>query len=580
MVRDLPGPLPSRVSPAPPAERDAVDLYVRTYSTILRSSGDVKLRAFVPAHQAIGSSLHAGAAEPLPDAGAFIYALHRLPRCMWAVRRVLMGQLPEQFAAALGQPITDWALVEAAARRRQWRYDGHATLCAHIASPSDVDDLIPTLVAYQIEWNKLHALARANSLTREVLARAEPPDAATLEALGAALRLPADDWPRVCAALGPACWPTLRAIYAAEKDLSVGLLGGRHVSYAKLFDRWWQPVQAALASHDLTGRPVYFISSNLHSVVNLLSGYARRRADALWAFLETARDEPEARVLRAARGQANAENILYYAARLWHRAHPDTSVKQERCREEEARGIYQVHPHHGLDIGAQLIDLRRVQPADLDPRLADLAGALAGSPAVVLNVDYPLGFAAYYLLRVVLEALDEVRGVYVLGKAATLNGAIGDVLISDVVFDEHSQNLYSFENAFSSRHVAPYLERGSVLDNQKAVTVRGTFLQNRDYLEFFYREAYTVVEMEAGPYLSALYEATYPTRHPTGEAVHFRHLPCDFGLVHYASDTPYTRARTLGGRSLSFEGIDSTYASSVAILRRILELERQRPQRP
>ena len=62
-----------------------------------------------------------------------------------------------------------------------------------------------------------------------------------------------------------------------------------------------------------------------------------------------------------------------------------------------------------------------------------------------------------------------------------------------------------------------------------------------------------------------------------GEAVHFRHLPCDFGLVHYASDTPYTRARTLGGRSLSFEGIDSTYAASVAILRRVLSQERRRP---
>jgi hypothetical protein len=45
--------------------------------------------------------------------------------------------------------------------------------------------------------------------------------------------------------------------------------------------------------------------------------------------------------------------------------------------------------------------------------------------------------------------------------------------------------------------------------------------------------------------------------------------------MHYASDTPYTRARTLGSRSLSFEGVDSTYAAAVAIARRILTLERQ-----
>jgi hypothetical protein len=103
--------------------------------------------------------------------------------------------------------------------------------------------------------------------------------------------------------------------------------------------------------------------------------------------------------------------------------------------------------------------------------------------------------------------------------------------------------------------------------------VRGTFLQNREFLELFYREAYTVVEMEAGPYLSAVYEATYPDRYPRDEAVHFRDLPFDVGFIHYASDTPYTRARTLGSRRLSFEGIDSTYGSTVAIARRILERE-------
>ncbi len=558
-------------------EKDAVELYIRTYSTILRSSGDVKLRAFAPAHLATGSVLHAGAADTQPDPGALIYAVHRLPRCMAQVERVVLGQLPEQFAAALGEPIDTWQAVDAAARRRVWRFDGRHTLAVHIASPSDVDDVVPTLVAYQIEWNKLHALAQASARARALLAEVSEPEPADLDALGEALHIPADDWRRLRAALGAACWATLRAIARGEKDLSVNLLGGRHVSYAKLFDRWWLPVRDALAIHGLAGRPVYFLSSNLHSIVNLVSGYAPRRADLLWRFLEEARDEPEAATLVAARGRANAENILYYAARLWHRHHPEAAVKAERQREEEERGIHQVFPAEGADIGVQLIELRRLRPADLDPRLHDLAGALADSPAVVLNVDYPLGMAAYYLAREVFEALDDLRGVYVLGKAATLNGAIGDVLIADVVYDEHSENLYSFENAFSHRAVAPFLERGSVLDNQKAVTVKGTFLQNRDYLDFFYREAYTIVEMEAGPYLSALYEATYPTRHPVGESVHFRHLPCDFGLVHYASDTPYTRARTLGGRSLSFEGIDSTYAASVAILRRVLSQERRRP---
>lgn len=475
MQHDL-GRGPGAGLPGAPPDKDAVELNLRTYTTVLRSSGDVRIRAFVPAHQAMGASLHAGADNPLPDTGAFIYAVHRLPPCMLRVHRVLLAQLPEQFTGVLGGPITHWQSVEAAARRRPWRYDGRDTLAVLISSPSDVDDVVPTLVAYQIEWNKLHWLAREDAEARALLASSTEPDAAGLAAVGAALQFPADDWARLRQACGSGFWSMLRTVAAEEKDMSVGLLGGRHTSYAKLFDRWWEPVRTALATRGLLERPLYFVSSNLHSMVNLASGYGRRRAGLLWAFLDELGDEEEVWLLRAARGTANAENLLYYAARLWHRHHPRAAAKHERQAEEEARGIVTVFPGAGADLGVQIIEVGRLDPADLDPRLADLAPGVVGSPAVVLNVDYPLGMAAYYLLREVLEAIDNVRGVYVLGKAATLNGAIGDVLISDVVYDEHSKNLYNFENAFDHRTVAPYVERASVLDNQKAVTVKGTFL--------------------------------------------------------------------------------------------------------
>jgi hypothetical protein len=79
--------------------------------------------------------------------------------------------------------------------------------------------------------------------------------------------------------------------------------------------------------------------------------------------------------------------------------------------------------------------------------------------------------------------------------------------------------------------------------------------------------------MEAGPYLNAIYEDAELSRYPVRENINFTKLPFDFGLLHYASDTPYTQARTLGARGLSYFGLDSTYASSVAILRRIFERE-------
>ncbi len=139
-----------------------------------------------------------------------------------------------------------------------------------------------------------------------------------------------------------------------------------------------------------------------------------------------------------------------------------------------------------------------------------------------------------------------VKGIYILGKAATLNGSIGDVMISNVVLDEHSQNTYWLDNCFSAADVSKHLVFGAVLDNQKAVSSKGTFLQNRAYLDFYYRANYSVVEMEAGPYLDAVYESLYMTRYPTNENINFAKLPFDLGIIHYASDTPYTRGKNLG----------------------------------
>jgi hypothetical protein len=249
--------------------------------------------------------------------------------------------------------------------------------------------------------------------------------------------------------------------------------------------------------------------------------------------------------------------------------------RAERRRLEQECGVAHLPSSTALRVPAQIIPLAALRPERLDSRLGDVdPDRLRSSDAVIVNIDYPLGVAAYNILREVAVDSGSLRGVYVLGKAATLNADVGDVMISSVVHDEHSRSTYWLDNAFEVDDLAPDLRFGTGLDNQRAVTVKSTFLQNRAYLDFYYREAFTVVEMEAGPYCNALYEIADADRHPVGEAVNFSKLPVDFGIIHYASDTPYTQARTLGARGLSYYGMDSTYASSLAILRRVLRLER------
>src|SRR6476469_5158465 len=94
----------------PRATSDEIDLYIRTYYSLLRSSGDVRVRAFEEAHLFSRSSLHLGAESLEPDLAAFGYSAGRLPDCMPRIRRLVLGQSPAQFRAA-GFPIEKWEIV-------------------------------------------------------------------------------------------------------------------------------------------------------------------------------------------------------------------------------------------------------------------------------------------------------------------------------------------------------------------------------------------------------------------------------------------------------------------------------------
>ncbi|MGZ8753068.1 MAG: DUF6909 family protein, partial [Acidimicrobiia bacterium] len=153
--------VPSQQPPAGGLSSDEVELYHRTYTTLLRSSGETLVRVLEPSHRAMNSSLHPLAASEDLDLGAFLYATFRLPQEVADAKVIVMGQEAKVFQRDGIGPIEDWRPLEAPARRRRWFHDGNGTLAVLLASTSDLDDLIPTLVAYQIEWNKLRVRQRS-----------------------------------------------------------------------------------------------------------------------------------------------------------------------------------------------------------------------------------------------------------------------------------------------------------------------------------------------------------------------------------------------------------------------------------
>ena len=567
----------------PSSANDEIALYIRTYYSLLRSTSEVEIRTLAEAHTRINSALHIGALEPIPDMAAFIYAILRLPtECISSVRLVVMGQSEDVFANHGFPGVESWQRLNAPARRRRYFFDGEETIAVYIASGSDIDDLLPMLAAFQIEREKLHGLLnRPESL---VLLREHATilfNQQSLEKLSEISSIPADDLDRLRRIWGPRLGANLLEIAERKINISVRLLSGSLAEYRRATRRWWQNVERAVPEVHFEDRPVYFISSNTHSVANLLSGFALQREKNLVDYIQTEGSlllQQEYGDILERNVPSSRENFLYYTLKKYEQRHPD--VETERVQHEEEAGIRRIPSMHVFDVEVQVVELNRLQLDLLDPRLR-LPGVehLAHSDALIVNIDFPLGMAAYQILSEVTRNVASIRGIYIMGKAATLNGRIGDIMIPNVVHDEQSLNTYLFDNCFRAADVAQLLTYGAVFDNQKAITVRGTFLQNRGYMSVFYREGYTDMEMEGGPYLSSIYEIVRPQRYPQNEIVNLYGASFPIGMLHYASDTPFSKGKNLGAQNLSYFGMDPTYACATAIVRSIVAEEIRHAER-
>src|SRR5690606_32943531 len=177
----------------------------------------------------------------------------------------------------------------APARRRRCFYDGHETLAVYIASGSDIDDIIPTLVAYQIERDKLHlALGRPDVVALLESLQGQHLDHEQLEQVAEASGIPAEDLARLRHIWRGETAEQLLTIPTRRQRLALRLLSGSLADYRRATRRWWSNVVRTLPHISFEDRPVYFISSNTHSIANMLSGFALQREQELIRHIETA----------------------------------------------------------------------------------------------------------------------------------------------------------------------------------------------------------------------------------------------------------------------------------------------------
>ena len=353
-------------------------------------------------------------------------------------------------------PLEHWKVAEAPARRRRWYDGGDEVLAVLLASESDVDDLVPSLVAFQIEWNKIHQRAVATGWPLR--------DGATPEALSDALGGAVDDWARLRDIWGDAFEERLTAIVERTKSMRLRQLGGTQVGYQRMTRRWWSPAHAHARGQAPARRA---------AVLRLLQHpLALEPGDR-----PGARERGRARGLRrAAATTTTCRRSSCASAAAPPRGRGRTSCTSSRAttRRRTRRAARSARRPSSRPASSTCARTPRCASprrssrspsstrARLDPRLGAVdAERLSRSDAVIVNVDYPLGLAAYNLLHEVAVDSSGLRGAYILGKAATLNADVGDVMISSVIHDEHTSTTYWLDNAFTVDDIAPDLMFGT-----------------------------------------------------------------------------------------------------------------------
>lgn len=552
---------------------ESISLHVRSYRSALKSSLEITVNSLTNSHIKMDSILHPYGDNPeVVDVSALVYTLLRVPKSLDKTKLVVMGQSPDVFATAGYENITSWHKCSPTARRRVRYYNPSSQILASIISSiSDVDDIVNLLVAYQSEWNKLHHLLKIHYPHLLQLKKA-----IKKETIAKTLNISPEDWQNLCLAFGETYSLRLTHIYKVHHNLRLRLLAGSWIDYTKTTQHWWKNIATNTIGMHLPHRPVYFVSSNTHSLLNLITGHASASKNELLKLAKNHHPDLENiwGNIQDQESVLHQNDFLYYLSKYMvdkHKYQIDWLALQKKLN------ILSIPPTHFLNSTLQIFPVSSLAKSKyLDSRLKiSSVPALQSSSALIINIDYPLGFAAYHVLSEVLENINDIKGIYILGKGAVLNSEIGDIQIPRLTFDEHTQNSYIIKNCFNTFFPFPN-NQGSILTNQKSVSVLGTFLENQALIDKYSENNLTIIEMESGPYLNAITEACYDQQTPRNTIVDLNSAPFDLGVINYTSDTPYSQAKNLGAGSLNLSGLEPVYLGSLAILQRIINLEEEK----
>ena len=306
-------------------------------------------------------------------------------------------------------------------------------------------------------------------------------------------------------------------------------------------ERWATDVKKFLWSRNLWHRPLHIISANLHSILN-----------CLYAFPALKYHLGDKAIAEIARQLSLPEN---------------TNLNREVWEFAQHHGMYYLEDRAGTNIQVQIFDTAMLPFDLLSPELQLKSSSIQEKP-IILVMDYAFGEQAFEIFDELLKPYKNegqskklnLASISVTGKAGTLVGDKGDLILPTAHIFEGTADNYPFDNEMCKED---FQEVDIPIHEGALLTVLGTSLQNADVLDYFRSSSWNVVGLEMeGAHLQKAIQAAAKIRKSINENVTLRY-------VYYASDNPLMTNGTLASGSLGQTGVKPTYAIALKFLNKI-----------
>ena len=307
-------------------------------------------------------------------------------------------------------------------------------------------------------------------------------------------------------------------------------------------EKWASEVKGFLLDNHLWKRPLHIISANLHSILN-----------SLFAFP----------ALKASMGACTIEEM---ARELNLPDHEE--LNQQVWQLAEQYGMSYLPDRAGTNIPVQVFDTSLLPFETLSPELEINRQCVESEKPVLLVMDYAFGEQAFEIFDELLKPYQSpqevknlnLRSISVMGKAGTLVGNKGDIMIPTAHLFEGTADNYPFHNAMQAED---FVDTGLTAYQGAMITVLGTSLQNADILKYFQESSWDAVGLEMeGAHMQKAIQAAAKIRRSIDKNVTLRY-------AYYASDNPLRSGSTLASGSLGQLGVKPAYGITLKFLNQI-----------